>query len=71
MKHSGYDVKDVKHNIIGPLHIDHVGGLEYFKNRNDVTVWVHEIEFKHAVWAIASKSDTGSYLKYYIDLDLQ
>lgn len=71
IKSVGYDILDVKHIIVGHLHIDHAGGLEYFKDRKDVTVWVHEIELKHAVWGIATKSEIGSYLKYYIDLDLQ
>lgn len=70
IKNIGYDINDVKHIIIGHLHIDHAGGLEYFKDRKDVTIWVHEIELKHAVWGIATKSEIGSYLKYYIDLDL-
>lgn len=70
IRNAGYDIKDVKHIIVGHLHIDHAGGLEYFKGRKDVTVWVHEIELKHAVWGIATKSEIGSYLSYYIDLDL-
>ncbi|KAG0678786.1 hypothetical protein C6P40_000363 [Pichia californica] len=70
IKNAGYDINNVKHIIIGHLHIDHAGGLEYFKGRTDVTVWVHEIELKHAVWGIATKSEIGSYLNYYIDLDL-
>lgn len=71
IKNAGYDIKDVKHVIIGHLHIDHAGGLEFFKDRKDVNIWVHEIELKHAIWGIATKADIGSYLKYYIDLDLQ
>jgi glyoxylase-like metal-dependent hydrolase (beta-lactamase superfamily II) len=68
---AGYSINDVKHLIIGHLHIDHAGGLQYFKNRSDIQIWVHELEFKHAFWAVGTKADMGSYLPYYLDLNLQ
>lgn len=66
----GYNINDVKHIIMGHLHIDHGGGLEYFAGRDDVTVWAHEIELKHALWSVATKSDPFSYKAYYMYLDL-
>ncbi|KAI5474586.1 Metallo-hydrolase/oxidoreductase [Pseudohyphozyma bogoriensis] len=67
---TGHDIKDVKHVIMGHLHIDHAGGLVHFKGRTDVTIWVHEIELKHAFWGIATKAEQGSYLEHYLDLSL-
>lgn len=65
----GYKIGDVKHVIVGHLHIDHAGGLEYFIG-TETKIWVHEIELKHAFWGVATKSEWGSYLPYYLSLDL-
>ncbi|CUM67376.1 uncharacterized protein PRCAT00005070001 [Priceomyces carsonii] len=65
----GYDIKEVKHVIIGHLHIDHAGGLEFFAD-TETQIWVHEIELKHAFWGVATKSELGSYLPYYLYLNL-
>lgn len=40
---TGHDIKDVKHIVMGHLHLDHAGGLAFFKGRKDVQVWVHEV----------------------------
>lgn len=45
---TGNDIKDIKAVIIGHLHLDHAGGLEYFRGK-DVPVYVHEIELKKFV----------------------
>ena len=55
---TGHSIKDVKCVIMGHLHLDHAGGLEYFKG-TDVPIWVHEIELKHAFYSVLTKTDLG------------
>ncbi|QKX60004.1 uncharacterized protein TRUGW13939_07146 [Talaromyces rugulosus] len=68
IKSTGHDIKDVKAVIIGHLHLDHAGGLEHFVD-TDVPIYVHEEEFKHACWAVATGADLGVYLGHYMLLD--
>ncbi|RMZ76172.1 hypothetical protein DV738_g5140, partial [Chaetothyriales sp. CBS 135597] len=68
IKATGNDIKDVKTVIIGHLHLDHAGGLEHFVG-TDVPIYVHEEEFKHACWAVATGADLGVYLAHYMDLE--
>ncbi|ORY04016.1 beta-lactamase-like protein [Clohesyomyces aquaticus] len=69
IKLTGNDIKDVKMVIMGHLHLDHAGGLEPFRN-TDVPVYVHELELKHAFYAVATKSDLGVYLPHYLTFDI-
>jgi glyoxylase-like metal-dependent hydrolase (beta-lactamase superfamily II) len=62
----GYDIADIKAVILSHLHIDHAGGLEFFRN-TDVPVYVHEEELKHAFYSVATKEDLGPYLPHYLD----
>lgn len=55
---TGHNIKDVKAVIMGHLHLDHAGGLSYFKG-TDVPIWVHEIELKHAFFSVLTKTDLG------------
>ncbi len=66
LKNAGYDIKDVKAVIIGHLHLDHAGGLEFFRGL-DVPIYAHEEEIKYSYYAIATKQDFGAYLPHYID----
>jgi len=69
---TGHDISEVKTVIMGHLHLDHAGGLDtYFKDRSDVTIYVHEEELKHSYWAIATKHDAGVYLPHYMHLGLK
>ncbi|KIW18542.1 hypothetical protein PV08_02830 [Exophiala spinifera] len=68
IKATGNDIKDIKAVIIGHLHLDHAGGLEHFIGTK-VPIYVHEEEFKHACWAIATGADLGVYLPGYMSLD--
>ncbi|KIW63929.1 hypothetical protein PV04_08893 [Phialophora macrospora] len=68
IKATGNDIKDVKAVVIGHLHLDHAGGLEHFMG-TDVPIYVHEEEFKHACWAVATGADLGVYLPGYMSLD--
>ncbi|TPX11937.1 uncharacterized protein E0L32_007435 [Thyridium curvatum] len=67
IKATGNDIKDIKAVIIGHLHLDHAGGLEHFMG-TDVPIYVHEEEFKHACWAVATGADLGVYMPHYLDL---
>ncbi len=60
---TGNDIKDVKGVIMGHMHLDHAGGLEHFKGTG-VPIYIHELELKHAFYAVASKSDLGSSLSF-------
>ncbi|MDQ7781362.1 MAG: N-acyl homoserine lactonase family protein [Desulfomonilaceae bacterium] len=66
LKKAGYDVKDVAAIILGHMHLDHAGGLEFFRGL-DVPVYAHEEEIKYSFYAIATKQDFGAYLPHYID----
>jgi glyoxylase-like metal-dependent hydrolase (beta-lactamase superfamily II) len=63
IKKTGHDIKDVKMVVIGHLHLDHAGGLEYFRNTS-VPIYVHEKELKHAFYSVATKSDLGKLLSF-------
>jgi glyoxylase-like metal-dependent hydrolase (beta-lactamase superfamily II) len=69
IKKTGHDIKDIKMVIIGHLHIDHAGGLGPFRNTG-IPVYVHELEIKHAFYSVATKSDLGVYLPYYLTFDI-
>ncbi|EWG38347.1 hypothetical protein FVEG_14874 [Fusarium verticillioides 7600] len=69
IKKTGHGIKDVKSVIIGHLHLDHAGGLEYFRG-TDVPIYVHEIELKNAFYSVAIKVDIGFYLPTYFQFDL-
>jgi glyoxylase-like metal-dependent hydrolase (beta-lactamase superfamily II) len=58
IRKTGHDIKDIKGVIIGHLHLDHAGGLEYFRN-TDVPIYAHELELKHAYYSVATKTDLG------------
>jgi glyoxylase-like metal-dependent hydrolase (beta-lactamase superfamily II) len=66
---TGHSINDVKMIIMGHLHLDHAGGLEYFRGK-DVPVYVHEEELKHAFYSVATKFDLGVYLPHYLNFDI-
>jgi glyoxylase-like metal-dependent hydrolase (beta-lactamase superfamily II) len=66
---TGHKIEDVKMVIMGHLHLDHSGGLEYFKGKK-VPVYVHELELKHAFYSVATKTDLGVYLPHYLTFDI-
>lgn len=41
---------------------------KYFKGR-DTKIWIHEEELKNAYYSMATKSDLGVYLPYYMSLE--
>ncbi|KAL2833181.1 metallo-beta-lactamase superfamily protein [Aspergillus pseudoustus] len=65
IRKAGYDIGNVKGVIFGHLHVDHAGGLEHFMG-TDVPIYVHELEFKLACWAVATNADRGVYLANYL-----
>ncbi|KAL5621052.1 hypothetical protein FOBRF1_004298 [Fusarium oxysporum] len=69
IKKTGYDIKDVKGVIIGHLHLDHAGGLEYFRGTG-VPIYVHEMGLKNAFYSVATRVEIGVYLPTYLQFDL-
>ncbi|CBX95627.1 similar to beta-lactamase domain protein [Plenodomus lingam JN3] len=65
---TGHSIRDVKMVIMGHLHLDHAGGLEYFKGTN-VPIYVHELELKYAFYSVATKIDNHVYLPHYLTFD--
>jgi glyoxylase-like metal-dependent hydrolase (beta-lactamase superfamily II) len=66
---TGHNIKDIKMVIIGHLHLDHAGGLEFFRGTG-IPVYVHELELKHAFYSVATKTDLGVYLPHYLTFDI-
>lgn len=66
---AGYALSDVAGVIVSHLHGDHAGGLRHFLG-TDVPVWVHQRELEHALFAVATGQDPGSYGAAYLDLGL-
>ncbi|KAH9218801.1 hypothetical protein DL95DRAFT_434081 [Leptodontidium sp. 2 PMI_412] len=66
---TGNDIKDITVFVMGHLHLGHAGGLEHFRN-TDVPVYVHEIEIKHAFYAVVTKADLGVYLPTYLQFNI-
>ncbi|RLG60364.1 hypothetical protein DRN87_04295 [Candidatus Geothermarchaeota archaeon] len=62
----GYKLEDVSAIIIGHAHLDHAGGLEFFRGM-DVPVYIHIEELKYSYYAVATKEDFGAYLPHYVD----
>lgn len=66
---TGHSIKDIKAVVMGHLHLDHAGGLEYFRG-TDIPIYVHEKELKHAYYSVATGSDLGVYLQKDLPFDL-
>ena len=66
LQKAGYKIDDVSAIILGHLHLDHAGGLEFFRGK-DIPIYVHEEELKYAFYAVATKQDFGAYIPHYLD----
>ena len=66
LKQKGYTLQDISAIILGHLHFDHAGGLEFFRGMN-VPVYVHKEELKNSFYAVATKEDYGAFLPHYLD----
>jgi glyoxylase-like metal-dependent hydrolase (beta-lactamase superfamily II) len=55
-------------SILGHMHVDHAGGLDQFRDRKDVEIWVHDKELRSAFWSVATGADVGVYLPHYLDV---
>ena len=60
----GYKLEDISGIIISHAHLDHAGGLEFFRGK-DTPIYIHEEELKNMI--IAVKEDFGPYLPHYVD----
>jgi glyoxylase-like metal-dependent hydrolase (beta-lactamase superfamily II) len=55
-------------SILGHMHLDHAGGLDQFRGRKDIEIWVHDKELRSAFWSVATGADVGVYLPHYLDV---
>jgi glyoxylase-like metal-dependent hydrolase (beta-lactamase superfamily II) len=63
---AGFGLDEIRAIVLSHLHLDHAGGLEFFRGR-DIPVYVHADELKHAFYAVATGEDVGAYLPHYLD----
>jgi glyoxylase-like metal-dependent hydrolase (beta-lactamase superfamily II) len=63
---AGVAIGDVKAVVLSHLHLDHAGGLEFFRG-SDVPIYVHGDEIRHAFYAVATGEDIGPYVPHYLD----
>lgn len=66
---TGHSIEDVNAVILGHLHLDHAGGLEFFVG-TDVEIYTHELELKHAFYSVATGSDDVVYMPHYLRFNL-
>lgn len=62
----GHKVTDISAVILGHAHLDHAGGLEFFRGTN-IPVYLHRKELEYMFYAVATKEDFGTYLTHYVD----
>ncbi len=63
---AGHSLDDVSAIVLSHLHLDHAGGLEFFRGR-DVPVYVSGVELRNAFYAVATGEDFGAYIPHYLD----
>jgi glyoxylase-like metal-dependent hydrolase (beta-lactamase superfamily II) len=63
---AGFGLEDIRAIVMSHLHLDHGGGLEFFRGR-DIPVYVHADELKNAFYAVATGEDLGAYIPHYLD----
>jgi glyoxylase-like metal-dependent hydrolase (beta-lactamase superfamily II) len=63
---AGYGIDDIKAIVLSHLHLDHAGGLEYFRGR-DIPIYVQGNELRNAFYNVATGEDLGAYLPHYLD----
>ena len=63
---AGYGLEDIRAVVLSHLHLDHAGGLEFFRGR-DVPIYVHADELRNAFYAVATGEDFGPYISHYLD----
>ena len=63
---AGYGLEDIKAIVLSHLHLDHAGGLEYFRGR-DVPIYVQGDELRNAFYGVATGEDLGAYIPHYLD----
>jgi glyoxylase-like metal-dependent hydrolase (beta-lactamase superfamily II) len=64
---AGYGLDDIKAIVLSHLHLDHAGGLEFFRGR-DIPIYVQGDELRNAFYAVATGEDLGAYIPHYLDL---
>ncbi|MBV9367718.1 MAG: MBL fold metallo-hydrolase [Solirubrobacterales bacterium] len=52
--------------VLSHLHLDHAGGLEFFRGR-DIPIYVQGDELRNAFYGVATGEDLGAYIPHYLD----
>jgi glyoxylase-like metal-dependent hydrolase (beta-lactamase superfamily II) len=63
---AGIGLDDIKAIVLSHLHLDHAGGLEFFRGR-DIPIYVQADELRNAFYNVATGEDLGAYLPHYLD----
>jgi glyoxylase-like metal-dependent hydrolase (beta-lactamase superfamily II) len=63
---AGVALSDIRAVVLSHLHLDHAGGLEFFRG-TDVPIYVHGDELRHAFYSVATGEDFGPYIPHYLD----
>ena len=63
---AGFGLDDIRAVVLSHLHLDHAGGLEFFRGR-DVPIYAHADELRNAFYAVATGEDLGAYIPHYLD----
>ena len=63
---AGYGIEDIKAIVLSHLHLDHAGGLEFFRGR-DIPIYVQGDELRNAFYGVATGEDLGAYIPHYLD----
>ncbi len=63
---TGHSLEDIRAVVLSHLHLDHAGGLEFFRGR-DVPIYVAGTELRNAFYAVATGEDVGPYIPHYLD----
>lgn len=63
---AGFGLEDINAIVLSHLHLDHAGGLEFFRGR-DIPIYVQGDELRNAFYGVATGEDLGAYLPHYLD----
>jgi glyoxylase-like metal-dependent hydrolase (beta-lactamase superfamily II) len=63
---AGYGLDDIQAVVLSHLHLDHAGGLEFFRGR-DIPIFVQGDELRNAFYNVATGEDLGAYIPHYLE----
>lgn len=66
LRAAGFGIEDIQAIVLSHLHLDHAGGLEFFRGR-EIPIYVHGDELRNAFYGVATGEDIGAYIPHYLD----